>query len=156
MLKLQRFLLDGGSLADLENNLHLHLHHHPTLPLVGFTYDQLDSPKLDPIVREARGILLEKDSWELIAKGLAGCTDQIMRLLGHQTHPRPQENYDGIGDAFELIDPSKVKLTYIVGLLSITSTMPDKIPARKSLYKKTLEYVKEFIPDEIDLLSDLE
>lgn len=35
--------------------------------LVIFSYSQIDSPKTEPIVRMARGIVLEKDTWEIVA-----------------------------------------------------------------------------------------
>lgn len=68
MLNIVRHLHEGGTLAELENDLALRLHHHPQLPLVGFSYQQTLSPKTHPIVREARGIVLEKDSWRVVAK----------------------------------------------------------------------------------------
>jgi hypothetical protein len=67
-LDLQKHLRSGGTLDELENDLALRLHHHPDLPLVGFAYHQLDSPKTHPIVREARGVVLEKGSWRIVAK----------------------------------------------------------------------------------------
>ena len=56
------------SLESLKADLGINTYHHPTLPLVGFKYDQLNSPKTNPIVKECRGIVLEKGSWNLVAK----------------------------------------------------------------------------------------
>lgn len=67
-LKIQQYLRDGGTPESLNAELAIIPHHHATLPLVGFTYHHLDSPKTNDIVREARGIVLEKDSWNLVAK----------------------------------------------------------------------------------------
>lgn len=69
MLHIQRALLvDKLRPADLANTLMLNVYEHPDLPLIGFKYNQLDSPKTHPIVREARGLVLEKDSWNVVAK----------------------------------------------------------------------------------------
>ncbi len=68
-LALQTALRGGQSLEALAAELHLNIYRHPTLPLVGFKYDQIDSPKLHPIVRECRGIVLEDGTWNLVAKG---------------------------------------------------------------------------------------
>lgn len=69
-LHLQKHLRNGGTLEDLSQELGLRIHHHPDseTPLVGFTYHQIDSPKTHEIVRESRGITLEKGSWNLVAK----------------------------------------------------------------------------------------
>jgi len=68
-LALQTALRDGSAtLASLAEELHLAINRHPTLPLVNFKYSQIDSPKLHPIVRECRGIVLEDGTWNLVAK----------------------------------------------------------------------------------------
>lgn len=41
---------------------------HPTLPLVILNYHQLDSPKTNPIACECRGLVLELDTWDLVAR----------------------------------------------------------------------------------------
>lgn len=68
MLNLQKHLTDTKDLEYLSAELGIRVYEHPSLPLLGFKYNQIDSPKLHPIVREARGVVLEKDSWRLIAK----------------------------------------------------------------------------------------
>lgn len=68
MLNIQEALLSGKTPDDLNQELAIGLHAHPTLPLIGFSYNQIDSPKTNPIVREARGIVLEKDTWKVVAK----------------------------------------------------------------------------------------
>jgi len=70
LLALQTALRDGTTtLESLSQELHLAVARHPTLPLVNFKYSQIDSPKLHPIVRECRGIVLEDGTWNLVAKG---------------------------------------------------------------------------------------
>lgn len=41
---------------------------HPEEPLVILNYDQLNSPRSDAVVRQCRGITLEKGSWRVVAK----------------------------------------------------------------------------------------
>src|ERR1035438_2036279 len=53
--------------------------------LIQFTYDMLDSPKSDPIIRESRGLILnEDDNWNVVAYPFnrffnegEGCADTI-------------------------------------------------------------------------------
>ena len=68
MLKVQEYLREGGTLEELKENLGIKAVHHETLPLVILSYSQIDSPKTDPIVRECRGLVLEKGTWDLVAK----------------------------------------------------------------------------------------
>lgn len=69
MLNIQKFLREGGTPEALKTDLGINCYEHPTLPLMGFKYDQIDSPKTHPIVREARGMVLEKGTWDIVAKG---------------------------------------------------------------------------------------
>lgn len=65
-LETQKYL-KMHSLEALRRSRALRVYEHPTLPLVGFKYTR-DSVKTDPIVRECRGLVLEKDTWKLVAK----------------------------------------------------------------------------------------
>lgn len=69
MLNIQKYLRDGNKPEQLKAELGINVYEHPSLPLMGFKYDQIDSPKTHPIVREARGLVLEKGSWDIVAKG---------------------------------------------------------------------------------------
>jgi hypothetical protein len=68
MLEVQKYLRSGKTLDDLAAELGIKVTLHPILPLCILNYSQLDSPKIHPIVRECRGLTLEKDSWFLVAK----------------------------------------------------------------------------------------
>lgn len=68
MLEIQKYLRSGKSLDELANELGVKSYRHPSLPLVGLKYSQIESPKTDPIVRECRGLVLEDQSWNVIAK----------------------------------------------------------------------------------------
>jgi hypothetical protein len=68
VLAVQQYLRGGKSLDDLKSELGINVYHHPDLPLVGVKYNQIDSPKTDPVVRSCRGTVLEKDTWNVVAK----------------------------------------------------------------------------------------
>jgi len=65
---LQHKLLSGITPEQLKEELGIKYYEHPTLPLIGFKYNQIDSPKTDDIVRSARGTVLEVDTWNLVAQ----------------------------------------------------------------------------------------
>lgn len=67
MLEIQKFLIQN-SLDDLQTELGIKSANHPFLPLVILNYDQIDSPKTHPIVREARGLVLDSRDWSLVAR----------------------------------------------------------------------------------------
>lgn len=68
MLKVQEFLLHN-SLDKLVEEYAIKAVEHPDLPLIILNYDQINSPKLSTITRECRGLVLEKYTWKLIARG---------------------------------------------------------------------------------------
>lgn len=70
MLEVQRVLRDGRTLDDLKSELGIVCTRHETLPLVILNYDQIHSPKLHPITRECRGLVLETGSWNLVARSM--------------------------------------------------------------------------------------
>ena len=67
MLEVQKFLRQQ-SLDALSEQLGIKVNQHDTLPLVILNYDQIESPKTHPIVRECRGLVLHTDSLEVVAR----------------------------------------------------------------------------------------
>lgn len=67
MLHTQKFL-ETKTLDDLSLELAVQVTHHPTDDLVILNYDQIDSPKTHPVIRECRGLVLEKGTWKVVAK----------------------------------------------------------------------------------------
>jgi hypothetical protein len=67
MLALQEYLAAGNTPESLAAR-GIYCYRHPTLPLVGFKYDQIEAKKSDPIVQECRGIVLEDGTWKVVAK----------------------------------------------------------------------------------------
>lgn len=68
MLNVQEYLKSGKTLDDLNAELGINSSVHPELPLTILNYDQIDSPKTHPIVRECRGLVLNKEDWSLVAR----------------------------------------------------------------------------------------
>ena len=67
MLALQEYLMAGNTPESLAAR-GIYCYRHPSLPLVGFKYDQIESKKSDPIVQECRGVVLEDGTWKVVAK----------------------------------------------------------------------------------------
>lgn len=68
MLEVQKFLQAGHSLAELEKQVGVKATFHPTDNRVILNYDQINSPKLHPIIRETRGLVLDKTRWNIVAR----------------------------------------------------------------------------------------
>jgi hypothetical protein len=66
--ELQKYLRAGNSVESLVETYGINVYAHDTLPLLGFKYSQIDSPKTEPVVRASRGTVLEKDTWNLVAQ----------------------------------------------------------------------------------------
>lgn len=64
----QKYLRCGGTLEVLKDKLDIEVTEHPELPLVILNYSQIDSPRYHPIVRECRGLILEKGSWDIVCR----------------------------------------------------------------------------------------
>src|SRR5262249_29163226 len=63
------YLHSGKTFDDLRTELGIRRVQHETLPLVILNYDQIDSPKAHPVVRECRGLVLHAHTYELVARG---------------------------------------------------------------------------------------
>lgn len=68
MLKVQEYLLSGKTLDNLHEELGIEIRLHESLPLVILNYNQIDSPKTNSIVKECRALVLEKDTWKIVAR----------------------------------------------------------------------------------------
>lgn len=67
MLNVQKYLREN-SLESLLADYKLNVRHHDTLPLLILNYDQIESPRNHPISNECRGLVLEKDTWNVVAR----------------------------------------------------------------------------------------
>lgn len=70
MSQLVEYLRNGGTLAGLKNELGINNTRHKLYPnLVLFKYNQIESPTCHPLVKEARGIILdEEDNWAVVSR----------------------------------------------------------------------------------------
>lgn len=66
MLKTQSYLRKYG-LAKLSQNYDIKVVNHPSLPLILLNYSY-KSPKMSPLARECRGLVLEKHTYNLVAR----------------------------------------------------------------------------------------
>jgi RNA ligase len=68
MLHVQNYLRNGKTHQHLRDELGIRAVRHETLRLVILNYDQIDSPKSHPIVRECRGLVLHTETHDLVAR----------------------------------------------------------------------------------------
>jgi RNA ligase len=68
MLHVQAYLRGGKTHQHLLEELGIHTVRHPELPLLILDYDQIDSPRRHPVVRECRGLVLHAESHDLVAR----------------------------------------------------------------------------------------
>lgn len=68
MLEVQRLLRDGLTLEQLAEKYALRVTRHERDPLVILNYDQIDSDKRHPVVRECRALTLEVGTWGVVAR----------------------------------------------------------------------------------------
>jgi hypothetical protein len=67
MLAVQEYL-KTKTLDNLHDELAIEINRHDTLPLAILNYNQIKSPKKHPIVLECRGLVLEIETWKIIAR----------------------------------------------------------------------------------------
>jgi hypothetical protein len=66
---LQKYMRNYNSLEKLTEEYAIKTYEHPVLNLVGFKYNQINSPRFNNIVRFSRGTVLERGTWNLVAQG---------------------------------------------------------------------------------------
>jgi hypothetical protein len=83
VLNVQKFLIDnhrqnepGYNFQLLTEQVGIKCNYHPKYPLVILNYDQIESPKMDPIVRECRGLVLDTSNYDIVA----GCMPRFFNL----------------------------------------------------------------------------
>jgi hypothetical protein len=99
MLEVQRLLRGGRPLADLAAEYSLKVTEHPTDARVILGYSQIDSDKRAQVVRECRGLVLEKGSWDVVARPFlrfhnAGECPDLEKAFGWE-HFFAEEKHDG-------------------------------------------------------------
>lgn len=81
--------LESKTVDDLKQELNIVVALHPTLPLGIFNYHQIDSPKTHPVVRECRGLTLDLEAKQLVAKSF----DRFFEW-GEMAHEMPLFNFN--------------------------------------------------------------
>jgi len=66
-MKTQEFLKQYG-IKQLQEQLGIKICQHETLPIMILNYNQIESPKTNPIAKECRGLVLHSETFELIAR----------------------------------------------------------------------------------------
>ena len=95
MLKVQEYL-QTRTLDQLKDEFAIKVKEHDVYPLVILNYNQIDSPKLNPITMECRGLILEKDTWRIIAKGFTRFFNfgEALEVTNNFDWTNPIECYD--------------------------------------------------------------
>lgn len=68
MLEVQKYLRAGKTIDDLSEEFGIKVCKHNDRPLAILNYDQIESPKTHPIVRECRGLVLNLDTHDVVAR----------------------------------------------------------------------------------------
>lgn len=68
MLETQKYILNN-SLEQIQEELKIKVIKHPTLNNMILNYNQIESPKTHPVVRECRGLVLKNNSFDYVARG---------------------------------------------------------------------------------------
>jgi len=64
-MEVQKYLRSGKTLKDLKSELGIIFSEYENLVILN--YSQIDSPKFHPITMECRGLILEKDTWDIVS-----------------------------------------------------------------------------------------
>lgn len=99
-MKTQEYLRSGKTLENLTQELGINVSLHETLPLVILNYDQIESPKSDPIVRECRGLVLNTQTWDIVARSFSRFFN-----WGEMAEEMPLFNWD-TATVYEKVDGS--------------------------------------------------
>lgn len=65
LMEVQKYLRSGKTLKDLKSELGIIFSEYENLVILN--YSQIDSPKFHPITMECRGLILEKDTWDIVS-----------------------------------------------------------------------------------------
>jgi hypothetical protein len=120
MLSVQKFLRDGSSLEDLQNRFAIKNTPHPKYPnLVLLKYDQIDSPFEQEIVRDCRGLILDRDdNWKAV--------NYSLRKFFNYGEPNAESIDWKTARVFEKADGSLTQLFFYDNMWHIaTSGSPD-------------------------------
>lgn len=108
-LQVQKYLrTPGNSLDTLAKQFAIKVNKDASEPLVILNYSQIDSPKLDPIVCECRGLVLEVDTWNIVSMA-------FMRFFNYGEVPDEQPFDFNNSIIYEKVDGSLIQLFFYNG-----------------------------------------
>jgi len=148
MFKIQEYLRSGKTLKDLEIEFGVKANPYrdAIYPLVILNYSQTESPKNHPIVNECRGIVLELDTWNVIAY-------PFRRFYNKGEVLQETEDFDYKNSyALQKIDGSMINVFWYRDrwffatrqVIENNSKMPFSELTFKELFYKTSEQYKNF------------
>lgn len=101
-LEIQKYLRSGKNLTQLKEELGIEYKEYESLIILN--YSQVDSPKTHPIVMECRGLILEKDSWDIVSF-------PFRRFFNFEEVPQVTDSFNfGVATAFEKLDGSLISV----------------------------------------------
>lgn len=101
-LDVQKFLRLGKTLDQLKDELGVEFKEYDSLVILN--YSQIDSPKTHPIVMECRGLILEKDSWNIVSF-------PFRRFFNFEEVPQITDSFNfSVATAFEKLDGSLISV----------------------------------------------
>ena len=98
-----------NGVTELNKQLGIHSTDHPTLPILLLKYDQIESPKTHPIVKECRTLILEKNTYQVVSRAFPRFFN-----LGEDPKGEKEFNWENFV-VQEKIDGSKINLFYYGG-----------------------------------------
>jgi hypothetical protein len=108
MLNVQEYL-KSKSLDELHTELGIEVCKHDSLPLVILNYNQIESPKTHPVVRECRGLTLDTRDWSIVGRAFSRFFN-----WGEMADEMPLFNWSK-ATAFEKVDGSLILFYFFEG-----------------------------------------
>jgi hypothetical protein len=148
MIAVQEYLHNGKTLEDLNKEFGIKLCYHSTLPLVILNYCQIDSPKINPITICCRGLILELNTWNIVARSF----DRFFNL-GEAENLQKDFDWSNFY-ALEKVDGSLCNMFFYAGEwhMATRGSFGDQLMENcdfswKELFWKTFDCMAEFFKD---------
>jgi hypothetical protein len=105
VLEVQKLLLASNDVRTLTSSGYgIRVTQHETLPLMILNYDQLESPRDNPVTKECRGLVLRSDNYELVSRSFG-------RFWNWGEFVEQKAGFDwGSARAYEKLDGSLINL----------------------------------------------
>ena len=128
-MEVQKWLADGRVPEDLTVELGIKVKQHSLYPeLYHFSYDQLESPKDNPIVKECRGLILNsKDNWAVVAY-------PFNRFANHGESWSAEVDWDSVR-VQEKVDGSLMVVWFYDGKLVSPTSLDDVQPFLQRMWE---------------------